>query len=355
MRAMKHLLLILLAAAVFAACHESDDNNSDDTPISPNSDGLHVVDGKFVADAAGNRLVLRGVNMGSAFADGFGMAEIPEIEKTGANAVRLVLQRQYDNSGTGTMTAAQIEPLITSCIDRGMVPVLELHDYTGTSDVSGSLGQATAWWTSADMKPMLLKYQKSIIINIANEPDDGSAAGNTYSTASTDAVRNLRAAGYSCPLMIDAPGWGKDPDFFVQHGKELMDADPLHNLILSVHTYWPTTGAYGNYSDAQITADLNKLGSSGLSVVLGEIAAIDDQDANGIKPINYKLIMRLCQQNQLGYLVWWWGFAAPAGSNNAESMTPDGTYSGLLGAGKIMAVTDANSIKNTAQRAVGLK
>lgn len=352
---MKYLLLSLLTAAVFAACHRADDNNPDDTPISPDSNGLHVVDGKFVADAAGNRLVLRGVNMGSAFADGFGTAEIPEIEKTGANAVRLVLQRQYDNSGSGTMTAAQVESLITSCIDKGMVPILELHDYTGTSDVSGSLGQATAWWTSGDMKPMLMKYQKSIIINIANEPDDGSANGSGYSSANMDAVRSLRAAGYSCPFMIDAPGWGKDPDFFVEHGKELMDADPLHNLIFSVHTYWPTTGAYGNYSDAQITTYLNNLGNSGLPVVLGEIAAVDDQDANGLRPINYKLIMRLCQQNQLGYLVWWWGFVAPEGSNNAESMTPDGSYNGLLGAGKIMAVTDVNSIKSTAKRAEGLK
>ncbi|GGH20185.1 hypothetical protein GCM10007423_00450 [Dyadobacter endophyticus] len=111
--------------------------------------------------------------------------------------------------------------------------------------------------------------------------------------------------------MIGVPRWGKDPDFLVQHGKELMDADPLHNLILSVHTYWPTTGAYGNYSDARIMADLNKLGSSGLPVVLGEIAAIDDQGANGVKPINYKLIMRPCRQNQLGCLVWWWGLCCP--------------------------------------------
>ncbi|GGH20179.1 hypothetical protein GCM10007423_00440 [Dyadobacter endophyticus] len=64
-------------------------------------------------------------------------------------------QRRYDNSGSGAMTTVQIEPLITSCIDKGMVTVLELHDYTGTSDVSASLGQAAACSSGADMKPML--------------------------------------------------------------------------------------------------------------------------------------------------------------------------------------------------------
>jgi len=352
MKQLKSILAAMLIFAAFAACKKND--GPDNIPPSSDSSGLHVVDGKFLADAAGNKLVLRGVNMGSAYADGFGTTEIPEIEKTGANAVRLVLQQQYDNSSKGAMTAAQIEPVITACISKGMIPVLELHDFTGSSDISNSLNQAVAWWIGSDMKPMLMKYQKSIIINIANEPDDGTADVSTYTAANKNAVSKLRNAGLSCPLMIDAPGWGKDPEYFVAQGKSLINADPIHNLIFSVHTYWPTRGAYGNYSDAQITTYLSNLGNSGLPITLGEIAAIDDQDENGIKQINYKLIMQLCQQNQMGYLVWWWGFVAPAGSNNDESMTRNGTYIGLNGIGKEMALTDANSIKNTSQRASGL-
>jgi mannan endo-1,4-beta-mannosidase len=352
MKTIQSILRVLLVVTVLAACGKQRGDN----PIpGTNKAGLHVVNNSYLADGAGNKLVLRGVNMGSAYADGFGMTEIPEIEKTGANAVRLVLQQQYDNSTKGVTTPAQIESLISSCINNGMIPVLELHDFTGTADVSNSLNQAVLWWTGNEMKSMLLKYQQSIIINIANEPDDGSADAGTYSNANIDAVKKMRTAGITCPLMIDAPGWGKDHNYFVQSGKALIDADPLHNLIFSVHTYWPAIGAYGNYSDQQITENLNNLSNTGLPMVVGELASVDDQDNNGLKAINYKLIMQLCQQNQMGYMVWWWGFSKPEGSNNAESMTPSGTYDGLTGTGKVFAVSDVNSIKNTSRRASGLK
>jgi hypothetical protein len=36
-------------------------------------------------------------------------------------------------------------------------------------------------------------------------------------------------------------------------------------------------------------------------------------------------------------------------------MTPNGTYNGLAGAGKVFAVTDPNSIRNASRRASGLK
>lgn len=355
MKTIKSILAVLLVVTLIAACEKKEGDNGENPPPGPNINGLHVVNSGYLADGAGNKIVLRGVNMGSAYADGFGLTELPEIEKTGANAVRIVLQRQYDNSTKGITTPAQIAPLIGSCINKGMIPVLELHDFTGTSDVLNSLDQAVAWWTGNEMKSMLLKYQQSIIINIANEPDDGSADAGTYSNANINAIRKLRTAGFNCPLMIDAPGWGKDPYYFVQSGKALINADPLHNLIFSVHTYWPTIGAYGSYSDQQITANLYNLSNTGLPMVVGELASIDDQDNNGLKAINYTLIMQLCQQYQIGYMVWWWGFSEPEGSNNAESMTPNGTYNGLTGAGKVFAVTDVNSIKNTSRRASGLK
>jgi hypothetical protein len=56
--------------------------------------------------------------------------------------------------------------------------------------------------------------------------------------------------------------------------------------------------------------------------------------------------MDLCQQYQIGYLYWWWGFYDPS-SNNCLSMTQTGTYAGLANQGLEAAVTYINSIKNT--------
>lgn len=315
--------------------------------------GLHVKDGQYLADKCGNKVVLRGVNMGSVYAVNFGRKELEEIEKTGANSVRIVLEQNYrDWSNGGAVTAvtgAHIEPLITSCLDKGMIPVLELHDFTGTANVAIDLPKATQWWTKADIKSVLLKYQQSIIVNIANEPDNGSASDADYKEVNLIAVKALRDAGYTCPIMIDAPNWGKDHVFFLYQGKALIDADPLHNLLFSVHAYWPTNGPFGNYSDTHIADNFRALKESGLPIVLGELAAADIQ--NGIAyDINYGLLMRLCQENGFGYLAWWWGFYNNPGANNQLSMTSDGLYTGLHGAGFIIAYDDLNSILDTSKR-----
>ncbi|MES2456455.1 MAG: cellulase family glycosylhydrolase [Bacteroidota bacterium] len=355
MKNLKIYLPILLLSLLFG-CKKKD--NQPDGDITT---GLHVQDGKYLADKCGNKVILRGVNMGSVYAVNFGIKEFDEIEKTGANSVRIVLERNYKdwaNGGTVTaLTAAKIEPLITTCLAKGMIPVLELHDFTGSANVAADLSQATQWWTSTEIKAMLLKYQKSIILNIANEPDNGSASDASYAEVNSTAVKTLRNAGYTCPIMIDAANWGKDHVFFLYKGQALMDADPLHNLLFSVHAYWPTKGKFGDYSDAKITADFTALKQSGLPIVFGELAWADIQTANinghDVEvpyTINYKLLMKLCQENEFGYIAWWWGFNNNPGANNQLSMTQDGFYSGLAAAGKEIAVTDVNSIKNTSKR-----
>lgn len=348
MKILKINLAIIFAIVFCIGCKK--DPKASDTDITK---GLHVVDGKYLADKCGNKIVLRGINMGNVYAVNFGLKEIEEIEKTGANSVRIVLTQQYqDWTNGGAMTAitgVKIESVINACINKGMIPVLELHDYTGSANVVNDLPKATQWWTKADIKNTLLKYQKSIIVNITNEPDNGGASSANFANANSTAVKALRDAGYTCPIMIDAPDWGKNHSFFLDRGKSLMDADPLHNLLFSLHAYWPTNGAFGNYSDAVITANLTALKNTGLPIVLGELAIADIQ--NGLTyNINYRLLMKLCKDNEFGYMAWWWGFNNNPGANNQLSMTNDGLYVGLQGGGKVIAVDDVNSIKNTAKR-----
>lgn len=351
MKTLKNTLKLMPMLVLLALASCKKDRKVVDTDITT---GLHVKDGKYLSDKCGNKVILRGVNMGSVYAVNFGLKEIEEIEKTGANSVRIVLEKNYkdwSNGGAVTpLTAAKIEPIITACLAKGMIPVLELHDFTGSANVTADLPKAVQWWTSNDIKSMLQKYQKSIILNIANEPDAGSASDAGYANVNKDAVKSLRNAGYSCPIMIDAPNWGKDHVFFSYKAKELMEADPLHNLIFSVHAYWPTNGAFGNYADATITSNFNVLKQLDLPIVLGELAHADIQ--NGlVYNINYRLLMKLCQESEFGYMAWWWGFNNNPGANNQLSMTNDGLYTGLANAGKVIAIDDVNSIKNTSKKA----
>lgn len=348
MKSSKFLLTLIFTSLAIVSCKKDRK-----TPHTDTTAGLHVKDGKYLADKCDNKIILKGVNMGSIYAVNFGLKELEEIEKTGANNVRIVLTRTYqdwtDGGAVTTLTAAKIEPIITSSIAKGMIPILELHDFTGSANVAADLPKATQWWASAGIRAMLQKYQKSIVINVANEPDNGSASDASYADVNISAVKVLRDAGYTCPIMIDASNWGKDHVFFLYKGQALMDADPLHNLLFSVHAYWPTNGPFGNYSDTKITADFTALKQSGLPIVIGELAIADIQ--NGLAyNINYRLLMKLCQENEFGYIAWWWGFNNNPGANNQLSMTNDGLYSGLAGGGKEIAINDVNSIKNTSKR-----
>jgi len=345
------LLVGIVVSLSISGCAKKDKGTAD------LKKGLHVVDGKYLADDCGNKVLLRGINMGNIYAARFGQNELEEIAKTGANSVRLVLTREYqDWTNGGAMTAlsaAALEGMISSCISKGMIPILELHDFTGTANVLAELPRAVAWWTKPEISTLLFRYQKSIILNIANEPDNGTAHASSYKTANVIAVKGLRDAGYTCPIMIDAPDWGKNHVFFLENGNSMMDADPLRNLIFSVHAYWPANGAFGNYPDSWLNTAMNNLANSGLPIVIGELARADIQN-NIAYQINYNLLMSRCQTQGIGYLVWWWGFYENPGANNQLSMTNDGLFSGLQGAGKAMAVTDANSIQKTAVKACRL-
>jgi mannan endo-1,4-beta-mannosidase len=347
MRSLALTSLLILFLTFIYSCKKKD--NRPDINL---SNGLHIKDGKYLADACGNKVVLRGVNMGSIYAVDFGLKELEEIEKTGANSVRIVLEREYrDYSKGGLVTGlspAKLENILSACLAKDMIPIVELHDFTGSGNIN-DLKKATQWWTKSDIKELLFKYQKSIILNIANEPDDGSANAEGYSNANITAITALREAGYTCPIMVDAPGWGKDHTFFLNKGQYLIDGDPLHNLIFSIHAYWPTNGANGNYSDANIIQSMNELKRSGLPIAVGELAVADIQGGLTYN-INYRLLMRLCQQNEFGYLVWWWGFSNNPAANNQLSMTNDGLFTGLQGSGRVVAMDDENSIKKTSVR-----
>jgi len=341
---------LFISIAIFAC---SKHHGYEETPNpDPPSDGISIKEGHYLQDPCGNKINLRGVNMGSVYAVDFGSRELSEIAKTGANAVRIVLEKTYKDWSKGglitNLSGGTIEELIKICLNNKMIPVLELHDYTGSSDPSSSVGGATDWWCSSAIRKSLEPYNGSIIINIANEPENGSGDPALLKNAYSAAINKMRNQKYTCPLMLDSYNWAKDANFVINFGNLLMQQDPLHNLIFSIHAYWPTHGAYGDYSDAKITADMTGLKNTDLPIVVGELAMADVQDQN--YAINYTLIMKLCQQNGFGYLAWWWGFYNNPGANNILSMTNTGIYTGLTGPGKIIAVTDPYSIQRTSIR-----
>lgn len=323
------------------------------TAFSQNGSSAFTINGRLLQDSCGETIILRGVNHGNIWSIELGIPEFSEIAKTNANCVRICLERQhassYNDQGEPIyedLRGGQIDTVIQAALDLNLIPILELHDFTDGSTqhsrVQANLDSAVMFWTNPSILAVLKKHSRFLILNLANEPEHYEDTEQEFYNACSSAVAAIRNAGLNVPIMIDGMHWGQDHTFFINNGNgtNLLQGDPEHKLLFSVHTYWQTT----DVSDNEMTSRFLSMYNSNLPFVIGEFAY--DTGDSCFQTINYHLIMDLCQQYRIGYLYWWWGFFNPS-SNNCLSMTHSGTYTGLADQGLDVAVIYSNSIKNT--------
>ncbi|MCX7683005.1 MAG: cellulase family glycosylhydrolase, partial [Anaerolineae bacterium] len=297
----------------------------------PTYSGLHVI-GPNLYDHCGERILLRGVNKMVIWTDINGNS-FPEIAKTGANSVRIVW--------LPTGSPAQLDAVIQRAIDNGLIPMVGLWNTTG--DWS-QLVKALEYWVRPDVLAVVKKHERYLLVNIGNEPGDQVPEAEFKSTYAY-IIRRMRQEGIRTPLVIDAPGWGKDIDMLQAAGPYLLAIDPDHNLIFDVHTYWPYKWGW---TDARVMEEFAETAALGLPLVIGEFANAWDNDGTPEDKIPYQLIMREAYRYGFGYYPWEWG-----PGNNPQThldMTRDGTYDTLHGWGLEVAITDPFSILNTSDR-----
>lgn len=316
---------------------------------------LLTVNGKFLKDDCGETIILKGINHGNIYdVWDFGVNESVQIANTGANAMRIVVERDYCtfslpnfNCVKVPTTPTHLTNMIQASVNNKLIPIVELHDFTGSLNPTADLITAANWWVQPSILEVLLSNQNYLILNIANEPSSSNypptnVEQTTYLNANISAINILRNAGLTCPIMIDGMHWGKDHIFFVNHGQTLQNADPLHKLIFSVHAYWPSTGNAIQVSNTQMTNYMNALSNVNAPIVIGELAH-DEVQNSGIFPINYNLLLNLCEQHSFGYLIWWWGRIEP-GTTSALYITTNGLSSGLTVKGNIIVNSHTNSV-----------
>jgi poly(3-hydroxybutyrate) depolymerase len=285
---------------------------------------IHVL-GKYIIGPMGDTIVLRGVNY-APYNWGYDVTElrINQIALSNANAVRLVW---YANGGGAPVYPnwVAIDSAISKCVQAGMIAIPELHDQTCTQD-SAALTNLVAWWTHPNMLAILNKYYGHVIINFANEALGqgawswlgGSPASfkNIYGNIITQ-LRNQ--AGFTYPIMIDAPECASNENGFIGNGVAtyLSNLDPLHNIIYSVHTYWPTPAN----TAALMQTRLTNMANSNLPFVLGEVAATSDCS----DVILLDSVLKYAKQKDLGWLAWSWDRDNCA----ARQITTNGLYNSL--------------------------
>jgi mannan endo-1,4-beta-mannosidase len=297
--------------------------------------GFHVI-GRHLFDVCGEKVILRGVANPNIWFDKTGLTQYPEIDITGANVVRIVWQTNG--------SAADLNSAVYNCIQYGMIPMVELHDATG--DWS-KLQTCVNYWIREDIVSVILAYEQYFILNIANECGNASVSNATFRTGYESAITQIRNAGIRVPLVIDGTDWGKNINILQAEGPYLINADPEHNLMFSVHMWWPQM--YG-YDEQDIIDEIAQSVNMGLPLIVGEFSQMhgecSDDSITAQNSIAYLTILAQCQSNEVGWIAWsWFGNCNPF-----WDMSSDGTYAELYDWGLEVAVTDPNSIQNTSVR-----
>jgi mannan endo-1,4-beta-mannosidase len=313
------------------------------------------VDGKNLKDVCGNTVVLRGINKMHIWTDQNGVS-IPEMALTGANAVRIVWTVTWDHDGNGATPKiptddVKLNNLISLCIANKMIPIVELHD--ATCNWSG-LQALVDYWKRPAILSMINAYKHAMILNIGNEIGDFNVTASQFQTGYNSAVSQLRSVGITVPIMIDAPNCGNDIDVLLQTGQNIINNDPLHNILLSVHTYWPMNNApvpnpnpsnvpanSGYGTTTFITTKFEAAVNANLPLVVGEIANYGAWNWNNdicqqYGQVNYQWIASECHRLGIGYLAWDFGPGNTGGGNpncSIIDMTTNAMYNTLYGWG----------------------
>ncbi|MDQ2087777.1 discoidin domain-containing protein [Herbivorax sp. ANBcel31] len=289
------------------------------------------VQGRHLYDNTGEKVVLYGPNVMTIWGEVSGEKTFAEIEKTGANAIRIVWLT--------TGSARNLDLAIYNCRKNNMIPMIELHDATGEWDM---LPELVDYWTRPDIVEVIQKHQEYLLINIGNEVGQ-QVSDSDFRDGYETAVTRMREAGIHVPLIIDGADWGKDIDILKENGPYLIDADPDSNLMFSIHMWWPYM--WGN-DEQRVIDEINECVEMELPLIVGEFAHAWEEHDEGAIP--WETILEQCYYNEIGYMPWSWG----PGNNPQDflDMTTDGTYDTLHGWGLEVAVTHPYSIKNIAVR-----
>jgi mannan endo-1,4-beta-mannosidase len=288
------------------------------------------ISGRNLLDANGNNFIMRGISHAhcwytdrtSAFAD---------IKSVGANTVRVVL-----SGGRWTKnTASDVTNVINLCKTNRLIAVLEDHDTTGYGEdgAAYSLSQAVSYWQ--EIQSALTGQEAYVIINIGNEPYGNNNASN-WINDTKNAIVALRNAGFDHTIMVDAPNWGQDWQFYMRdNAASIFSSDPDRNTILSIHMY----GVFD--TAAEVQSYVSTFVSNGLPLVIGEFG-YQYSDGNP----DEAAIMSQAQSNGIGYIGWSW--CGNSGGVEYLDMVNNWNPSSLTEWGQII-INGANGIKQTSQ------
>ncbi|MGE3821208.1 MAG: cellulase family glycosylhydrolase, partial [Isosphaeraceae bacterium] len=266
--------------------------------------GFFVI-GNQIYDANGNPFIMKGVNLTQSWMGPMnGFNALPEVAKSGANAVRMVFAT-YDNVATDPVARGNA---VREAIANGLVPVVEEHS-VGLSQDPSAIDHVVDIWLQPGNVEWLKKYERYVILNIANE---WGPETEVWATAYESAVQRIREAGINCAIMVDSGLGGQSADTILNYATRVQQSDPQHNVIFSIHMYWYwvteerpwLVGVWGGGVPWDVRTELTDAVNLGIPLVIGEFAwQGPNYSAAGY---DTRLAMQAFDDLGIGWLAWGW-------------------------------------------------
>lgn len=255
---------------------------------------FHTHQGQILSPQ-GSAFIARGVNLQYGDNPTAALPAMAAISSVNANIVRLQLRK--------TTTAVQLRAALDEAV-RLKLPVMvfywESYITCGEDAAVLKADVQALWlkrWAGVLSDP---KYQPYLMLNIANEWGTSKADYASYLATYTDLIKAMRAKGYRTPLVIDAADCGANTESFLNgRGQTLVAADPLHNLIASVHAYHDVWNSH-----TKIDQNIDDLIGTGIPFLLGEFGDTELDLPNDAVDHNY--LMQTAKAKSVGWIVWSW-------------------------------------------------
>ena len=291
------------------------------TPALPT---LHVA-GRQVLDTCGKPFVTRGVEQifGEQLPQGNDwLGLIQEISDSGVNAVRILVGE--------SLGADDVDALLEVVAEHQMVGYITPY---GNDNM--------AWLARQDVRAVLAKHEKYIIIDAFGEPTFDDRA--RFLADSTATIQRVRSMGYRVPLTVTANQFGRDLPSLFELGPQIIAADPLGNTILGWQAYWGSSGYYHQHYGMSFEQALDAVAQAPFPIQLG-LDRVTDYPSS--ETADFGTLMLATEQHGVGWL--WWDWYNPYGNEN--NLTENGSLDRLTATGTTVVKTHAASVQNTAKR-----
>src|SRR5262249_38541144 len=145
------------------------------------------------------------------------------------------------------------------------------------------------------------KHQEYLLLNIGNEVGDDQVTDQEFRDGYSSAVRAIRQAGITVPLVIDPAEWGqggKGLSYILDNAAYLLALDS--NLLFSLHVWWHAHAT----PEADFVKAVDDVVASNIPMIIGEFSGFC-QFCHPHTP--YQKILEKCQEAAIGWIAWEWG------------------------------------------------